>query len=152
MTSRNKLDKIFGPVGSSTGLILFLAGFMICYFSLTGLIFVIIGAFIGFTTTSTFIDFDRKRLRFSNNLFGIFPIGQWINIQPDMKIGIKKSNKVWRAYSQSNRSLDIANKDYRLILYDSKGGEIMPIQKSVTIDSAKSYLDDYCKQLGIGVI
>jgi len=152
MTSRNKLDKIFGPVGSSTGLILFLAGFMICYFSLTGLIFVIIGAFIGFTTTSTFIDFDRKRLRFSNNLFGIFPIGHWIFIDPDMRIGIKKSNKIWRAYSQSNRTLDIANKDYRLILYDSDGREIMQIQKSANIDSAKLNLYEYSKKLGIGVV
>jgi hypothetical protein len=151
MTTRNKLDKVFGPVGTSAGIFLFAAGLIITFFSLPGLILVLIGAFVGFTSTSTLIDFDKKRIRFSNNLFGIIPIGQWIYIQTDMKIGIKKSNKVWRAYSRSNRTLDIANNDYRLILYDSKGKEIIPLQKSDNLDSAKLDLDKFSKQLGIGV-
>jgi hypothetical protein len=151
MTTRNKLDKVFGPVGTSSGIFLFVAGLIITYFSLTGLILVMIGAFVGFTSTSTLIDFDKRRLRFTNNIFGIIPIGQWIYIQTDMKISIKKSNKAWRAYSRSNRTLDITNNDYRLILYDSKGKEIMPIQKVDNIDSAKSNLDKFSKQLGIGV-
>jgi hypothetical protein len=151
MITRNKLDNIFGPVGTSAGIFLFFAGLIITYFSLTGLILILIGAFIGFTSTSTSIDFDKMRLRFSNNIFGIFPIGQWIFIQKDMKIGIKKSNKVWRAYSRSNRTLDIANNDYSLILYDFNGKEIMPLQKSDNLDSAKLNLDKLSKQLGIGV-
>jgi hypothetical protein len=152
MTTKNKLDKMFGPVGTSAGIFLLVAGLIITCFSLTGLVLVLIGAFVGFTSTGTLIDFEKKRLRFSNNIFGIFPIGQWIFIQTDMKIGIKKSNKVWRAYSRSNRTLDIANNDYRLILYDSNGKEIMPIQKFDNIDSAKSNLDKLSNQLGIGVI
>ncbi|MFO7370966.1 MAG: hypothetical protein R6X09_11925 [Bacteroidales bacterium] len=152
MTTKNKLDKIFGPVGTSAGIFLFVAGLIITFFSLKGLVLVLIGAFVGFTSTGTLIDFEKKRLRFSNNIFGIFPIGQWIYIQSDMKIGIKKSNKVWRAYSRSNRTLDIANNDYRLILYDSNGREIISIQKSDNIDSAKSNLAKLSNQLGIGVI
>lgn len=152
MTTKNKLDKSFGPVGTSAGIFLFAAGLIITFFSLPGLILVLIGAFVGFTSTSTLIDFDKKRIRFSNNIFGIIPIGQWISIQTDMKIGIKKSNKVWRAYSRSNRTLDIANNDYRLILYDSKGKEIMPLQNSDNLDSAKLNLDKISKQLGIGII
>lgn len=137
MKTRFKLDKVFGPIGGPAGIFLFVAGLAITYFSLTGLIFVLLGAFVGFTSTSTLIDFDKRKLRFSNNLFGIIPTGQWIFIQPDMKIGIKTSNKVWRGYSRSNRTLDISNTDYRLILYDSSGREIMPIQKLDHIDSAK---------------
>jgi hypothetical protein len=152
MTMRNKLDKAFGPFGNSAGLFLFVAGLTITYFSLTGLILVLIGAFIGFTSTSTLVDFDKRRIKFSNNIFGIIPIGQWIIIQTDMKIGIKKSNKAWRAYSRSNRILDIANNDYRLILYDSNGREIMPIQKSYNLDSAKLNLDKISKELEIEVI
>lgn len=152
MTTKHKLDKMFGPVGTSAGIFILVAGLIITYFSLTGLVLVLVGAFVGFTSTGTLIDFEKKRLRFSNNIFGIFPIGQWIFIQTDMKIGIKKSNKVWRAYSRSNRTLDIANNDYRLILYDSNGREIMPIQKSDNIDSAKLNLDKLSNQLGIGVI
>lgn len=152
MITSNKLDNAFGPTGSSAGIFLFVAGLIITCFSLAGLILVLIGAFVGFTSTSTSVDFDKKRLRFSNNIFGIFPIGQWIIIQTDMKIGIKKSNKVWRAHSLSNRTLDIANNDYRLMLYDSNGREIMPIQKFENIDSAKLQLDKFSNQIGIGVI
>ena len=104
-----------------------------------------IGAFVGFTSTSTLIDFDKKRIRFSNNIFGIISIGRWIAIQADMKIGIKKSNKVWRAYSRSNRTLDIVSNDYILILYDSKGKEIMPLYKSDNLDTAKLNLDKFSK-------
>lgn len=138
MITRNKLDKMFGPVGSSAGIFLFIAGLIMSYFSLSGLILVLIGAFVGFNSTSTLIDFEKKRLKFSINIFGIFPIGQWIFVNADMKIGIKKSTKIWRAYSRSNRNLDIANNDYRLILYHSNGREILTIQKSDNLDSAKN--------------
>lgn len=111
-----------------------------------------IGAFVGFTSKSTLIDFKKRRLKFSNNIFGIIPVGQWISIQTDMKIRIKKSNEVWRAYSRSNRTLDIADNDYRVILYDSNYKEIMPFQKSIDLDSARLILEKYSKDLGIEVI
>ena len=141
MITKNRLDKVFGPVGSSAGIFLFFAGLIICYFSFTGLILILIGAFLGFTASFTYVDYDKRRLKFSNNLFGFIPIGQWIIVQKDMKIGIKKSNKVWRAYSRSNRTLDIANSDYRLILYDYKGREMMPIFKSDNLDAVRLELD-----------
>ncbi|OEK00269.1 hypothetical protein BFP97_01515 [Roseivirga sp. 4D4] len=150
--TKNKLDKMFGPVGTSAGIFMFLAGLVMTYFSWSGLILALIGAFIGFTSTSTLIDLDKKRLKFSSNIFGIIQIGQWISVQADMKIGMKQSNQVWRAYSQSNRTLDIANDHYQLILYDASGNEIMPMQKSSHLDALKLDMDKYTKQLGIGVI
>jgi len=152
MTTKNKIDKMFGPVGTLAGIFLFVAGSIITYFSIAGLVVVLIGAFVGFTSTITSIDFGKKRLRFSIYIFGLFPIGKWILIQSDMKIGIKKSTKLWRTYSQSNRTLDIADNDYRLILYDSNGKKIMPIQKSGNLNSAKFNLDKLSKQLEIGII
>ena len=163
MTRRNKLDKVFGPVGSSAGIFLFVVGLITTTYSslnelittrslLTGLILVLVGAFIGFTSTSTLVDFNKRRLKFSNNLFGFISIGQWVVIQKDMKVGIEKSNEVWRAYSQTNRTLNIANNDYRLTLYDSDGKEIMPIQKSDSLDLVKLNLDKISEELGIGVI
>lgn len=152
MKTTFKLDKVFGPIGGPAGIFLFAAGLLITYFSLTGLILVLMGAFVGFTSTSTLIDFDKRKLRFSTNLFGIIPIGQWVFIQSDMKIGIKKSDKVWRGYSRSNRTLDISNTDYRLILYDSGGRAVIPIQKLDQIDSAKTNLDKLSKQLGLGIL
>jgi len=86
MTTKNKLDNQFGPVGTSAGIFLFVAGLIITYFSLKGLLFVLIGAFVGFSSTGTLIESEKKRLRFSINIFGIFPIGQWVHIQPDMNV------------------------------------------------------------------
>ena len=153
MIINNKLDQSFGPVGSFAGILVFAAGLVsIYYFSLYSLILVLIGAFVGFTNSSTLIDFDKKQIRFSNNLFGVIKTGQWITVQPDMKIGISKSNKVWRSYSAGNRTHDIENKDYRLILYDSSGKIIMPVLKVPDLNSAKSELEKICKQLGLSPV
>jgi len=146
---KNKLDKSFGPVGSFAGIIVFLAGLGSLYFSWFSLIIVLIGAFMGFTYSSTEIDFERKRIRFLNNLFGVIKLGQWINVKPDMKLGITKSKKIWKTYSGGNRELDITNEDYRLVLYNPSGKKIMPVKKADTMNSAKMELETICRQLEI---
>lgn len=149
MIKNNRLDKAFGPVGTSSGVILFIAGLILTCFYFSGLILVLIGAFVGFTSTSTLIDFDKKRVKFSNNLFGIINTGQWIQIEPAMKIGIKESNITWRAHSRGDRTLDIADKDFRIILFDSENKEIMPLKKTASLDSAKAELESLGNQLGL---
>jgi len=146
---KNKLDKSFGPVGSFAGIIVFLAGLGSLYFSGFSLILVLIGAFMGFTYSSTEIDFSRKRVRFLNNLFGVIKLGQWMNVKPDMKLGITKSRKIWKSYSGGNRELDITNEDYRLVLYNSSGKKIMPVKKVDNMNSAKMELETICRQLEI---
>lgn len=152
MITNNRLDKSFGPVGTYAGVIVFIAGIIMTLFSYSALILVFFGAFVGFTSTCTLINYDKKRIKFSNNLFGIIKIGHWINIEQDMKIGIKKSDLIWTAYSQTNRTLDIPNKDYRIVLYDSDNKEIMPIKKTKTLDSAKIVLETLHNQLGLNLI
>ena len=149
MKANNKLDKSFGPVGSFAGIIVFLAGLGSLYFSWYSLILVLIGSFMGFTYSSTEIDFDRKRVRFLNNLFGVIKIGQWLSVKPGMKIGIIKSRKIWKTYSVGNRELDVTNEDYRLVLYDSSGKKIMPVKKADNMNSAKMELETICRQLEI---
>ena len=152
MTTKNKIDPMFGPVGATAGKILFFAGLIITWFYVSGLILVLIGAFVGFTVTTTWIDFDKKRLRFATRLFGFIPTGKWIFVHKDMKLGIKKSNQVWRAYSRGNQTLDIADDDYVLFLFDANGKDVLPILKADSPDSAKRKLDELTVQLGIGVI
>jgi hypothetical protein len=146
---KNKLDKSFGPVGSFAGIIVFLAGLGSLYYSWFSIILVLFGAFVGFTYSSTEIDFDRKRIRFVNNLFGVIKLGQWMSVKPGMKIGIIKSGKIWKTYSVGNRELDITNEDYRLVLYDSSGKKIIPVKKSDNMNSAKMELETICRQLEI---
>ncbi len=152
MIINNKLDKSFGPIGTLAGIKLLIVGIVLTIFSLYGLILIFLGAFVGLSSTSTLIDFDKKRIKFSNNLFGIFRIGRWIAITTDMKIGIKKSNKTWRTYSQGSRTLDISNKDFRIILYDSANKQIMPVMKTETFDSAKIEIEKLSNQLGLGLL
>lgn len=149
MIENNKLDKSFGPVGTSAGVILFVAGLILTFSHLTGLILMLIGAFVGFSSTSALIDYEKKQIKFSNNLFGIIKIGQWLSIEPDMKIGIKESNLTWRAYSMGNRTLDINNKDYRIILFDSGNKEIMQIKKTKSKESAIIDLETMKNRLGL---
>jgi len=152
MTENNKFERSFGPVGSSAGMVIFVAGLVLIFFHLTALILILIGAFVGFSSSSTLIDYERKRVRFSNNLFGILKIGRWLNIEPSMKIGMKESELTWRAFSQGNRALDIVNKDYKIILFDSANKEIMPVKQTHSKDQAKIDLEAMGSRLGIRML
>ena len=152
MITNNRLDKSFGAVGTSAGVFLFIAGIIITCFYISGLILVLIGAFVGFTSTNTLIDYDKKRVKFSNNLFGIIKIGKWITIEPNMKIGIKKSDVTWRAYGTSNQAIDVIAKDFRLILFDSTNQEIMQIKKTDSLETAKIERETLSNKLGLSIV
>ena len=149
MKTTNKLDKPFGPAGASAGMVLCVVGIFTLYSSSYSLILIAIGAFAGLTSTSTTIDFDEKRVKFSNNLFGIIHLGKWIRVEPGMKIGIKKSNQVWRTSSWSNRTLDIKNEDFRIFLYDFDEKQIIPVKKARSQNEARSELVKLAKKLGL---
>ncbi|MEI7726495.1 MAG: hypothetical protein WCK09_15405 [Bacteroidota bacterium] len=151
MITNNRLDRSFGTVGSSAGVFVFIAGSILTCLYFSALILVLIGAFVGFTTSSSLIDYGKKQVKFSNNLFGLIRIGKWMPLEPSMKIGIKESNQVYRTFSRSNRALDVTQNDFRLILYDSGNNEIMPIKKLESLDAAKIELEIECKRLGLAI-
>jgi len=152
MIRKNKLDKSFGPSGSLAGYILFVAGLIATYSNAVGLILVFIGAFVGFSSTSTLIDPDKKRVKFSNNFFGFIPAGKWIDIETTMKLGIKESNATWTTFSRSNRSIDTVNKDFRIALYDCNENEIMDISKNKSLDAANIELETVSRELDLEVM
>lgn len=144
-----KLDKPFGPVGTTGGIVLFLAGVISSFISYSGIILLLIGAFMGFTSTGTKIDYETKQIKSFSNFFGILKIGKWIPIVPGMKIGIKRNNWVWRGYSRSNRTLDISTKDFRIILYDSFGKELLSVLKSGSRDAALTEMEKLAEQFSL---
>ncbi len=148
MTVNNKLDKSFGTVGTTAGIIVFIVGLFFSFFYLSAIILVLIGAFVGFSSTSALIDYEKKRIKFANNLFGILRIGRWISIEANMKTGIKKSNVIWRNYSIGNRTLDIATNGFRIILLDADNKEIMEINKSDSLETAELEQETINKNLG----
>jgi hypothetical protein len=132
--------------------VIFIAGIASSFQSLAGLILVVLGAFVGFSSTSVLIDSDNQRIRFSNNLFGIVRTGKWLKVTSGMKIGIKHSNVTWRAYSRSNRPVDIAKSDFRVVLVDADEREIMPLLKSDSADAAIAEQEHLCILLNLKAI
>jgi hypothetical protein len=149
MIVRNKLDKPFGPFGTSTGYFLLAGGLIASWYSLSGLILAFLGAFIAFTTTSTFIDTDRKRVKFSNDFFGFFHSGKWIEIEPGMKLGMKKAHRGYRAYTRANQPTDIHYSDIRIYLFDSRNKQIGIVSKFSSVESAGFELEKLRSDLGL---
>jgi len=143
------IEKSFGPIGSPSGMLLFGVGIITSFSSIYALFLVFSGAFIGFTSQSTIIDFDNNRIKSSNNLFGIFRIGKWIKVDSNLKISIKKANRVWRGYSLSNRILDITREAYTVNLYDADQKIILPLMKVNSIDIARAESEILRQKLGL---
>ena len=133
----NRFDKFFGPVGSAAGLFLLLAGIGLAFIELSALLLVPCGLFFAYTHCSTTIDFQNKKVRFSNNLVGVFKFGKWIDINSEMYIDIHRNNKVYRTYSRGNRALDIKTHQFEVVLYNRENKRILPLMFSKNLEHAK---------------
>jgi len=149
MIINNKIEQIFGTAGSTSGYVFIIIGIVLLFYSFTGILVLIIGAFMAFSTTSAIIDFDNKRVKFSNNLFGFIKTGKWIDISPKMKIGIKKSDLSWRSFSRSNRSIDIDDKDFIIYIYSEKTNLNIALKKVNNLEVANKELDYFTKELSM---
>lgn len=144
-------SRSFGPTASFSGMIIFAAGLISVYFNLTGLVLILLGAFVGFTYSGTTIDFQDRKVRFFNNLFGIIRVGKWINITNTMKIGMKRSNKNYRTYSLSNRKLDINMKELEIILLDAGGNPLMKLKEIKNKEKCQEEMEDLSSRLGLEI-
>ena len=151
MRVKNKIEKPFGPTGTSTGVVMFIIGIIYIYFSLIGIILVFIGAFIGFTSVNTFLDIEKRKIKFSNSIFGIIPTGKWIDITNDMKIGLENKHRGYRTYSRGMRTLDLHIKDIRIVLYGPDNKKIGPINKFKSLESAKKNVEELRELLGLEI-
>jgi hypothetical protein len=152
MMIENRFSLTFSPFGSSTGFFLILGGIAATWFSVYGLIIVFAGLFALFTDTSTRIDTKGRKIRHSDNLFGLIPIGKWIAISPGMKLGIKKSHRGFVGYTRATQSMSIHEHDIRIILYSSDNKPIMPLKSFSSIESAREDIKYFSQQLGIPVL
>jgi len=175
MKKYNKLDKTFGAMASSGRFIfiIILLGAIyklafeesngvnvrhdveiekIIVFSILLVLLFFGGAFVGFTTTYTKIDYKNKRMKYATKLFGIIPIGKWTYLTPNMKLGLKKSTERWGLYSQGNRSTSVDYTTLKIYLYDSEGYEIIPVKKIKKAKHAEVELEKMSKLLELGTI
>ena len=148
----NRFGLTFGPFGSSTGFFLILGGIAATWFSVYGLLIVFAGLFALFTDTSTRIDTEGRKIRHSDNLFGLIPIGKWVAISPGMKLGIKKTHRGFVGYIRGTQPMGIHEHDIRIILYGSDNKQIMPLKSFSSLESAREDLKYFSQQLGISVL
>ncbi len=149
MRQSNRIENLYGPVGSYAGIVVLIAGLILVFSSLSGIILILIGGFVGLSDSSTTIYFDQKQMRFSNNIFGILKTGRWIKVTDTMKVGIIKKNTTWRANSQSNRSIDVTKGVVLIVLFGSKGEQLIPLKKFKSIEAAETEIEYMCETLGL---
>ncbi len=152
MKEIHQFEKAFGPGASFSGKIIFVVGLFVSYYTLTGLILVLTGAFLGFTNTCTTIDFEQRRVKHSNNLFGFIKTGKWMNINDSMKTAICKSKHIYRTNSQSNKTVDIETESTLICLFDSEGKKIMPLKKVISIEKQENELFELSEKLKLTII
>jgi hypothetical protein len=151
MMIENRFGRTFGPFGSSTGFFLIIGGIAVTWFSVYGLIIVIAGLFALFTDTSTSIDTAGRKIRHSDNLFGLIPVGKWIEISSGMKLGLKKTHRGFMGYTRGN-AMGIHEYDIRIILYGSDNKPIIPLKSFSSFESAREELGIFSQQLEIPVL
>lgn len=180
MKKRNNLEKTFGPL-SFSGRIIFvfiLGGFL---YELGGILkhisalkknnyvitaqisdiiipilicalFLLVFAFLGFTTSCSIIDYKKKRIKYATKLCGIISIGKWTYLTSDMKLGIKKSNERWGAYNRYGASTSLEYSDLIITLYDNEDTEIIPVKKIKKAKYAETELEKLSKWLELTII
>lgn len=149
MSQTHKFDKSFGPVASFSGILIFVAGLIATFFALSGLILVFFGAFIGFTNSSTTIDTKNKKVRFTENIFGIIKTGKWLKVDRDMQVGTRQESGVYRTYSMSNRSIDLKVDNTIMYLFDKSGNQLIPIMQLQKDENPQEKIDEICRELEI---
>lgn len=145
----NKIDSIFGTVGVFAGWIILAFGIYSCFYSLIGISTVIVGLFLAFTNTSTKIDFENRKAKFSNNLFGIFSVGYWTDITSGMSLSLQKTTKSQNIFAFSNQKTTNTTQDYRIMLINEKGNVIMTLKRFDKKEDAENEIAELTKKLKI---
>jgi len=145
----NKLDKTFGQIGSIIGILILLFGIYVCFYSWVGVTTIIVGAFLAFTHTSTKVDYENKRMKFSNNLFGLISIGFWTDVKSGMQLNLKDISKSQtKSKDASGRTIQ-PHSDYRIFLFSEKDTEIMAVKKCDNKESAEKELIELKAKLAL---
>lgn len=147
-----KFGNPFGPSFVFSGYILLISGLIITIFiGPGGLILSFIGAFIAFTHSATQINLKELRVKHTINLFGIFAIGNWIYIVPEMRMVIKKSSGTYTIYSRSNRRLNIPAKEFHLIICQQGNKDCIPLLRSENLMELRAKSNELARKMGIKI-
>jgi hypothetical protein len=156
----SKNERFFGPVGSFAGIIILFTALIASivfydgsiYSILLSALFILIGAFSGFTYSSIILDTEQRKVKKSTNWFGIIPTGRWIDIQPGMGITISEVNLNRRNYSRGNRVLDLNSHKYIVRLLDEKNVVVSILFISSRKEEALQMRESLSEQLELTIV
>lgn len=140
MLIKNKIYSSFGPFESFAAKLVFIFGCAAVWFSFSAIMLILGGAFFGFTYFCTTIDIEKHRVRSGDVLFGLFSTGRWIDINPDMTVGVIKWEKVWRILSWTNRSVSVPENDFLVVLFKPDGKKLLTLNKKASLELANDEL------------
>jgi hypothetical protein len=149
MIAHHRIDPFFGPVGAIAGKVVLLAGVASAFYSAYALLFAVVGAFVGFSGTGADIDAVRRRVRPTNDWFGLFRSGRWIEVQSAMMLGIGDHRSVYRAYSRGNVPLDVTKRDFRVLLLDADHHVLVTLCVRKTRELAQNELEKLAVTLNL---
>lgn len=132
MIVKNRISFTFGNFGIIFGCLLIISGVFVLFYSLVGITTILVGLFLALTTTNTYVDCENKKMKFSNNLFGIIKLGKWYDINSNMLIKIVEDKQQHK---------------YQLNLYNSNDKLIMPIKISNNKEILEQELEKINKSL-----
>jgi hypothetical protein len=140
MLIKNKIYNSFGPFESFASKLVFIFGCAAVWFSFSAIMLLLGGAFFGFTYFCTTMDIEKHRVRSGDVLFGLFSTGRWIDINPDMTVGVIKWEKVRRILSWTNRSVSVPENDFLVVLFKPDGKKLLTLNKKASLELANDEL------------
>ena len=140
MLIKNKIYSSFGRFESFAAKLVFIFGCAAVWISLQAILLIFGGAFFGFTYFRTTIDVEKHRVRSGDVLFGIFSTGRWIDINPDMTVGVIKWEKELRILSWTNRSISVPENDFLVVLFNPNGKKLLTLNKRASLELANDEL------------
>ncbi|HNQ67585.1 MAG TPA: hypothetical protein PKN32_04355 [Bacteroidales bacterium] len=149
MIINNKLDNTFGTVGTVLGVVILLSGIYVCFYSWIGFTTIIVGIFLAFSNTSTKLDVENKRLKYSSNMFGFISVGYWISVKPEMNLFLKDCTKKNNFSLTGNKSPSPLTNDFRIFLTDESGRELLAVKKFNDKLLAENEMIDLKQKLGL---
>ena len=139
------IDKNFGPSGSFAGYILIIVGAFTVLASISGAVLMLLGSFMAFSSTGCSVDSDNFRIRFTNNLWGLIKVGKWQHVHGRMQLGLAHARLAYSVRSLSNRTITVADSDWRISIYDDsnrKGQTICKYKKRIDAENELAKLSE----------
>lgn len=147
----NTLERLFPPAMRAAGYIP-MAFALLLFYSLswiTGLLFMLVGAFITFATNGIRIDTKTWRYKQFIGFLGI-KLGKWKTLESYQQISLLKNHETTTAFSRSNRNTTTSDEVfYDTVLLDTSHHNKLVIMRSKDEQEAKESTTKLAQSLNL---